>query len=310
MPNFNNIVTVTFNPAIDMLAHIPALQLGEVNRIESSTIHPAGKGINVATCLSILGHEVTVTGFLGMDNISLFKAYFKQHKFNDQFVSVQGATRTNIKMTENFKTTTDFNFPSFSVSSENINSLATRLKNSTNPAAYCVLAGSLPIGFNPSQLAQMITSLNSSGNKVILDTSGDAFKQAIKAKPWLVKPNLTELETYATRPLNTFDEIIQAGQDIFNQGIKHVVISLGEAGAIWMNAEGIWHSRAPKIQRVISTTGAGDTLVAGIVHGLIQGWSIDDILRFAVSLASFKASHYAFDIQSFKIDENIDVVKI
>ena len=57
------IYTVTFNPALDYVVHLPKLTLGEVNRTESDTLCFGGKGINVSAVLKELGVESVALGF-------------------------------------------------------------------------------------------------------------------------------------------------------------------------------------------------------------------------------------------------------
>ena len=53
------IYTVTLNPSIDYIVHLPAIELGEVNRIQQDFKLPGGKGINVSRILNELEVENT-----------------------------------------------------------------------------------------------------------------------------------------------------------------------------------------------------------------------------------------------------------
>jgi len=84
----NKVVTITLNPALDLTGSLNKIQLGKINSINAGSLHAAGKGVNVAKVLSDLGAEVTVTGFLGCDNDSLFCHLFNDIKAKDKFVSL------------------------------------------------------------------------------------------------------------------------------------------------------------------------------------------------------------------------------
>ena len=59
------ILTLTLNPALDLTVQLTRLEPGQVNRSDEMHTHAAGKGVNVAQGLADLGHQLTVSGFLG-----------------------------------------------------------------------------------------------------------------------------------------------------------------------------------------------------------------------------------------------------
>ncbi len=89
------IATITLNPAIDQTASIPNFKAGGVNRVEWEQADPGGKGVNVASFLTDFGFSVTVSGFLGKDNMELFQNFFTQKGIQDQFVPIPGPTTLN-----------------------------------------------------------------------------------------------------------------------------------------------------------------------------------------------------------------------
>src|SRR5919202_2800085 len=106
------IATITLNPAIDQMASIRNFQAGEVNRVEWEQSDPGGKGVNVASFLTDFGFSVTVSGFLGKDNMELFQNFFTQKDIQNQFVPIPGKTRVNVKIIDGLQNrVTDINFP-------------------------------------------------------------------------------------------------------------------------------------------------------------------------------------------------------
>ncbi|WP_276202016.1 PfkB family carbohydrate kinase [Salinivibrio socompensis] len=121
------ILTVTFNPALDMTGTIGVLQPGDVNLVQNYTLHPAGKGVNVARVLSDLGANVSVSGFLGTDNQDPFSQLFAEQGIADHFLRVPGVSRTNVKLVENAGRVTDLNFPGMAVDQTHIDALTESL---------------------------------------------------------------------------------------------------------------------------------------------------------------------------------------
>ncbi len=84
------ILTLTLNPALDLTVELSRLEAGQVNRSDEMHTHAAGKGVNVAQVLADLGHQLTVSGFLGEDNLQAFETLFAKRGFVDAFIRVPG----------------------------------------------------------------------------------------------------------------------------------------------------------------------------------------------------------------------------
>lgn len=284
------IATVTLNPAFDLVGRVPRIELGEVNTVETLGLYPAGKGINVAKVLADLGTHLSVSGFLGQDNQGDFVQAFQQNGIDDQFYRIAGKTRINVKITETAADVTDLNFLGFEICTSDwvkFTALSQRWHEQFDLVAVC---GSLPRGVSPSQFAEWLQSLKSQGLKVVLDSSHAALSDGLKAQPWLVKPNHRELEIWANRPLANKDEIIDAATQLRAEGIENVIISMGEQGSIWLNQEGVLQAQPPRCENVVSTVGAGDSMVAGLIYGLSQGWDKAQTLRFASATSALAVS--------------------
>ncbi|MGX2955552.1 1-phosphofructokinase [Ursidibacter arcticus] len=284
------IATVTLNPAFDLVGRLARIEIGEVNTVETLGLYPAGKGINVAKVLADLGTRLTVTGFLGEENQGDFVHAFQQNGMNDEFYRIQGKTRINVKITETEADVTDLNFLGFEICTNDwrkFTALSQRWNEQFDLVAVC---GSLPRGISPEQFAEWLQSLHNQGLKVVLDSSNAALTYGLKAQPWLVKPNRRELEVWAGRPLNNLDEIITAAQQLRGEGIENVIISMGEKGSIWINQEGVLQAQPPRCENVVSTVGAGDSMVAGLIYGFAQGWDKAQILRFASATSALAVS--------------------
>lgn len=284
------IATVTLNPAFDLVGRLQRIELGEVNTVETLGLYPAGKGINVAKVLADLGQKTSVSGFLGYDNQGDFTQFFEQLNLDDQFYRIPGKTRINVKITETDADVTDLNFLGFDVSLTDWQSF---VKQSQQWATYydlIAICGSLPRGIRAEQFAEWLTSLNSQGVKIVLDSSNAALTYGLNTRPWLVKPNRRELEIWAGRPLKNITDIIQAAQSLHRQGIENVIISMGAEGAIWLNQEGILRAEPPRCENIVSTVGAGDSMVAGLIYGFSQGWDKANTFCFASAISALAVS--------------------
>ncbi|WP_101776223.1 1-phosphofructokinase [Pasteurella oralis] len=305
------VLTITLNSAYDLIGQVKRLALGEVNKIESLGLYPAGKGVNVAKVLHDLGINSTVTGFLGKQNQSEYQHMFANLALSDHFHRVAGATRVNVKITETEAKVTDLNFQGYVITPEvwqHFVEFSLQIAPDFDLIAVC---GSLPDGISAEAFAQWLTQLNRHHIKLVLDTSNQALTMGIQAKPWLVKPNHRELETWIGHPLVTQADIINAAQQLQATGIANVVVSLGEKGAIWLTQEHIIHAEPPICQRVVSTVGAGDAMVAGLIYGIVNHFSTQQTLAFASAVATFTVSQTHVGVpDSALLDPILEKVKI
>ncbi|WP_028025639.1 1-phosphofructokinase [Enterovibrio calviensis] len=283
--NSNGVVTVTLNPALDMTGSMGTLKAGFVNLIDASNLNPGGKGVNVAKVLAELGANVTVTGFLGAENQDPFAHLFEQLGVNDQFIRVEGASRINVKLVEDTGRVTDLNFPGVTVDSAALHAFENTLFELAETNDLFVIAGSLPVGVTPEHLHGWISALREKGKKVFFDSSNAALVEGLKASPWLVKPNDEELSQWAGRELTDYQSLLDAGAALAATGIQNVVISRGADGVLWC-CEGEWLASQPPKMEVVSTVGAGDTLVAGMCWAELNQWTKEASLRFATALSA------------------------
>jgi len=281
------VATITLNAAYDLVGRLPRIEIGEVNTVETLGLFPAGKGINVAKVLKDLGVDVAVGGFLGEDNVGDFETLFKKQGLEDKFHRVAGKTRINVKITETWQQFT------------------------ADSLAYCqnfdivAVCGSLPRGVSPELFADWLNQLHQAGVKVVLDSSNAALTAGLKASPWLVKPNHRELEAWIGHPLNSLDEIIAAAKKLKAEGIANVIISMGANGSLWLSDQAVIQAQPPKCENVVSTVGAGDSMVAGLIYGIEKGLSQAETLAFASAVSAFAVSQSNVGVSDIALLEPI-----
>ena len=276
-------VTVTLNPAIDRTLTVPRFTAGAVNRVGTERSNPGGKGVNVASALADYGCRVAVTGFLGNDNAAPFETLFAKKRIADHFVRIPGATRVGIKIADpELDRTTDLNFPGLAPSASDLELLVRRLD--MLDAGYFVVAGSLPPGVNAAVCGRLVRSLRARGRRVALDTGGEALRLAIDEKPFLIKPNLHELEELLGESLPGHEAVVRAARGLTARGIELVVVSMGGDGACFVTANAAVVAVPPAVE-VRSTVGAGDALVAGIIAGQLENLPLVRCARLATAFS-------------------------
>lgn len=303
------VVTVTLNPAIDLTAAVDRLTLGAVQRARSAQSNVGGKGINVAGCLADWHVPVAACGLLGRFNDDAFVEFFAEKGILDRCLRAPGETRTNIKIADLATgTTTDVNLPGLAVDAGRIAAVWASVVELVDEGTPVVLAGSLPEGVPSDTWARMVADLAAEGVRTVLDTSGAPLAAALGAGaerlPYAVKPNRSELEALLGRPLPQTADLVAAARALVGRGVGLVVVSLGADGALFVTAEAALAARLPAKQ-VLSTVGAGDAMVAGMVAALVEASSLERIARLAVAFATAKLDRIGPHLGSTAVVEDL-----
>ena len=284
------IYTLTLNPSIDYVVNVNNLTLGKINRTLEDIKFPGGKGINVSRILSNQHVSNVALGFIGGFTGEFVEKSLKDLNIHTDFIKVSGDTRINVKVKSN--TETEINGAGPKITDSELQSLFNKLSElKTND--ILVLAGNIQNTL-PSTLYSKIQNLVSkNGVKVVVDTSGNALLEAVKNKPFLIKPSNHEMEEIFNVKINNTDELITYGKKLNEMGAENVIISLAGDGALLICSQGVFFGNAPKGE-VKNSVGAGDSLVGGFLAEYSK--SSDLLKAFKNGIASGSASAFSLDL--------------
>lgn len=280
-----DVVTITLNPAIDHTVHLERFEPGKVNRVDWHHRQAGGKGVNVAALLAAYGVPCIATGFLGEENPALFEELCRETGIGDGFIRIPGETRTGIKIIGDRSTgTTDINFPGLAPDAAGWDRLVRKVGELAAPGRWCVFGGSLPPGVEVAHFRELLEIARAAGAMVAVDASGRVLETAIDMGVDLIKPNEHELsEVMGVSPESLVADPAQILR-LLGESIGHIILSMGEKGALFRTADGTLHAKSPEVE-VVSTVGAGDSLLAGYLAGLVTGLSPADRARLATVFA-------------------------
>jgi tagatose 6-phosphate kinase len=281
------IITVTLNTALDVTYRVPALVPHATHRVTEVAERPGGKGVNVARVLAALGHPATVTGFAGGPSGAELRrklaAVPYADRLTDALVPVAGPTRRTVAVVDEAGgETTLFNEPGPVVGPADWGAFLDVYRGllaapDTEAVALC---GSLPPGLPVGAYAELVREARTRGVYVLLDTGGEPLRRGLAARPDLIKPNADELAG-----LTGFSEPARAAHNARRRGARAVAASLGPAGMLAVAEEGAWQALPPD-RLAGNPTGAGDSAVAGLLSGQVEGLPWPDRLARAVALSA------------------------
>ncbi|TXS36592.1 1-phosphofructokinase family hexose kinase [Streptomyces sp. OR43] len=280
------ILTVTLNTALDLTYDVPALVPHASHRVTALSERPGGKGVNVARVLTALGHDSVVTGFAGGATGAVLRTMLAAlptgpAAVTDALVTVAGDTRRTLAVVDRATgDTTQFNEPGPHVTADEWTAFLASYGELLTAADAVALCGSLPPGIHVGAYAELIRLARTAGVPVLLDTSGEPLRRGIAARPDLIKPNADELAQ-----LTGSRDPLRGARDARRRGAHGVIASLGPAGVLAVSPDGTWQAAPPAPVRG-NPTGAGDSAVAGLLSGLVEGLDWPDRLRRAVALST------------------------
>jgi tagatose 6-phosphate kinase len=173
------------------------------------------------------------------------------------------------------------------------------------------LSGSIPPGVPQDIYGQLIMIAHQANVPVFLDSSKEALFKGVAAKPFLIKPNETEVSILSERTLTGFLDYAQAAAEISQRYETIVVLSLGKAGAIAANDEVI-HVQNPSVNAK-SAVGSGDSMLAGLVYGFSRGLALAEAVTQGVAAGTANTLRIGagqFSMQDFEAIKSQTSVKI
>lgn len=276
------IYTFTLNPSIDYLMELDNLKIGDINRSKNEYIKVGGKGINVSMVLKEQGTDSVACGLIAGSIGNMIENQLKLLNINSSFVTVKGNSRINVKIMADCETA--INGKGCVAELNDIDKLCNTIN--TNDSDYIVLSGSICSGLDATVYSYIMEKLK---GRFIVDACGDLFKNTLPKRPFIVKPNHIELGEIFNCQINSFDDAFKYGERLCLMGAMNVIVSMGKMGAVFVNGNEKYAIKANKIE-VKNTVGAGDSMVAGFIHSIVNGADYKTALEFAEKVAENKIS--------------------
>jgi 6-phosphofructokinase 2 len=280
------IATLTLNPCLDRYITVAGLAPNETNRSQPVKEYAGGKGIDVARAINEMGGSTIAFGLVGGHDGRTMAAILRKEKIPVELAPIKEETRAcYIIMDSTTGQQTRISAPGPNVMPGDTRRLLARIWRLKPAPVFLVCGGSVPPSLPEDIYASIIAEARQNEIRTILDSSGNFLKAGIKARPFLVKPNVTEAEDLLGRKLTGETEIIQAGRDIISLGVTIAVISRGAQGLIAFSQDEIIKAVPPQVE-ILSTVGAGDCAVAGLALRLAEGASLTEACRLAVAMGT------------------------
>lgn len=283
------IYTVTLNPSLDYFLSVEHFAIGKTNRSNEEVYRPGGKGINVSWVLHNLGLESIALGFLAGFTGQEIKRQMETTGIATDFIELPGGmSRLNVKLKQ--MDATEINASGPILSEKNLEELRKKLSALTQ-GDILILSGSLPGSVTTDIYKDLMEEVDGKGIPVIVDAIGDALLKTLPLHPFLMKPNHQELSELFDVELSTREQVIPYAGELQEWGAQNVLVSLGGAGAVLLDQNGVvYESEVPR-GKLINAVGAGDSMVAGFLAGYLE--KQDFAHAFLMGMAAGSASAFS-----------------
>lgn len=279
-----HIITLTINPALDKSTVIDRVVPEHKLRCKNPTHEPGGGGINVSRAIKKLGCQSVAFFTSGGPTGNILDSLLQKEEINHRAIPISDWTRESFAV---FEESTGlqyrFNMEGPTIQETEWEEVLRMVWQEKPTPGYIVGSGLLPPGVPEDFYARLAQTGRDLGARVIIDTSGEPLRLALQGHPYMIKPNLRELGMLAGRTLESTLEQDKFAMDIIAKGqCDVVVVSLGAEGSLLATRNGLLRLKAPEVP-ALSKVGAGDSMVAGIVVGLVSGKTITDAVRYGVA---------------------------
>lgn len=302
------IYTLTLNPAIDYFLTInDQLMVDEVNRGSNAIFKAGGKGLNVSKILSLLNIKSKAIVLLGGFTGDFIRSEFeKDENIEILTVKVDGVNRINMKAHyDNKALCINGDGP---LADDKAKKALLEKVSLIRQGDITVISGSMMKGFDENDLIDIADRIHAQKGKVVIDMEKISPETLKRCKPYLIKPNLYELQILLNDKGITKENAKEAIARLRQEGVEKVLLSLGKDGALLGDEEGFLYLVQPNTV-LVNKVGAGDAMLAAFLGKLTETGDRQLALRYGGAAGNAVASRLE-DIDGGLIEEYLNQMSV
>lgn len=276
-------------PAVQRVQRFRQLKLDGVNRAIFTSEGPAGKAVNVAKVLKLLGQEPVLVGFSGGDRGEQLLQMLLERKLRLQFLTVEARTRLcTTLLDEATGAVTELVEESLPVAPSRFDELLDQTTQLLPGCRAIIMAGTLAPGGAPDFYARCTHKARTLDVLSVVDGQGEVLRAALAARPGLVKPNQAELGATLGRKLASEAALLAGMRELQAAGAERVVITAGTGPVLAMEGDNLWRLEPPRVH-ALNPIGSGDAFTAALVWRLLRGDDLGEACRWGAAAGAANA---------------------
>jgi 1-phosphofructokinase family hexose kinase len=274
------VLIATPNLCLDRTVRVAELVPGSVLRARDVEVTAGGKGVNVARVFRAFGRTATIVGLAADNDRERLLSLLSAEGADVVGVPMPGDVRMAVIMREERTgRTTVLNEPGSRISQATWDDYRQAVIDLLPEQNLLVCDGSLPTAAPVGGYSELVEAARAAGVPVIVDSAPGPLRAALASGPDLVTPNLEEAEAairgdsghvlHSSGP-DVAERAENAAHTLVALGARRAAVTVGELGVVLADGDGItWIPTVPV--EVVSAVGAGDSFVAGLALGLLDG---------------------------------------
>jgi len=279
------ILTITMNPVIDKTTTTEMVMPHKKIRCTPPTYEPGGGGINISRAIKKLGGSSVAWYLAGGKTGDVLHELLEEEGVEQRKFEMNKDIRENLLV---YSKNTDENYRITMAGPEidkaEWEQILDEIHKLDEKPEYIVASGSLPRGVPDDFYARLAKEAKKLGSKFILDTSGEPLKKALEEGVFMIKPNLKEMAFLLGKEDITSQDLENKAHDFVKNGsCQMLVISLGAKGAMLASRENIIEYFMPPVMPVNSAVGAGDSMIGGMLVGLMKDYWTSQAVQYGVA---------------------------
>ena len=276
--------TITLNPCFDLHYTIPEFYAGKENLVTGISVEAGGKGVNTSRALTVNGEDNLAYIVVGDENGDAFISRMEKYGVPCRYFKVSGRLRENVTIHPDVGRETRISLNTFKVPKSTFEELEAAILAEDTANMLVSFSGRIPNGLEKDDVKSFIKKLIKSGAKVAVDSASFTPADLAELRPWFIKPNEQEIEAFIGETPKNVRDAADVAEKLVKEGVSEtVMISLGGDGAAFSDGVNKYILKVPKLEVPVSTIGAGDSTIGGLLAGVAKGLDISDALRLAVS---------------------------
>ena len=281
------ILCVTLNACLDKTLTVPSWKPGDLVRGTQVREVVGGKGNNVARALRRLGRTARPVTFLG-GAVGRHCAGLLRNEDGLDPILVETDAPTRVILTVLTEETTDqtaFFDPDPGISPAEAESLTQQVERALEVpgVSALTLSGSSPSPATHSVYSELIALARARRIPVFLDTYGPALDAIWGFWPTVLQVNRKEAAGQVRKPAPTDGDVVGLLDDWRRHGVALGVVTDGPRPALIQVRDRRYRAIPPSI-RAVNPIGSGDSLLAGLVDGWLEGSPVEQLIRHALGL--------------------------
>jgi 6-phosphofructokinase 2 len=282
------ILTLTLNPSLDLFTSSQKVKADEKVRCAQLRKDPGGGGINASRVIQRLGGNTLAIFPCGQHAGKELVELLTAENLNIIPVSAQFEVRTSFTVYEE-STQRLFRFvPEGSkLLTKDLDSILTYTKQNLKPSDFLLLSGSFPQSVVVEFLSRLKHMVHEAQAVLVVDTSNDSLIASVKMGVDILRINDKEVmflkENFFGLPDISDEDLAKKLLDL--GAAKIFICTRGSEGAFWFERD-LTITASPPSVPVVSSVGAGDSFMGGLLYALAGGKSQSEALSLAVACAA------------------------